>query len=165
MVAGITRALLEMGANLEDASMTRLGGEFTMMLVCALPATATEPRLKKNLAPLRKKGLTIDLKSIPAALALGQKRQAPDALISVYGTDRPGIVYEVTHLLARRKVNITDLNTKVVQQPGAGDVYIMLLEVRLPPALTMDALSADLQALQKSLGVDISCHRLDPVEL
>jgi predicted amino acid-binding ACT domain protein len=49
-------------------------------------------------------------------------------IISVYGADRPGIVYMVTKELAGRKVNITDLNTQVV---GSKDrpVYVMVLEV------------------------------------
>ena len=164
MVAGVTRALLDLGANLEDASMTRLGGEFSMMLVVSLPKIS-DAHFKKALAPLRRLGLEVSAKAIPSKLALVKKQEAPDALISVYGTDRPGIVYEVTKCLAKRKANITDLNTKVVQGDAAGNMYIMLLEIQLPDGQSMEALGQDLEALKKTLGVEITLQGLDPVEL
>ncbi len=163
MVAGVTRVLLDLGANLEDASMTRLGGEFSMMLVVSLPKIS-DAKLKKTLAPLKKLGLEASAKHIPSTLALVKKQNAPDALISVYGTDHPGIVYEVAKRLAKRKVNITDLNTKVVQGKDA-NVYIMMLEVRLPKGLSLDVLGQDLHSLKQSLGVEITLNGLDSVEL
>ncbi|MEJ7554142.1 MAG: ACT domain-containing protein, partial [Aquificaceae bacterium] len=35
IVASISKALYQMGLNLEDSSMTRLNGEFTIMLIVA----------------------------------------------------------------------------------------------------------------------------------
>src|SRR5690242_3584632 len=112
IVAGITRALLDLGANIEDASMTRLGGEFSMMLVAGISSKTPTARWSKTFAPLRRSlGVDVTLKPIPNKLAFAHKREDAVALISVYGTDRPGIVHEVARLLARHKINITDLNT------------------------------------------------------
>lgn len=163
MVAGVTRVLLDLGANLEDASMTRLGGEFSMMLLAALPLAVSSAKIDKALSPLRKLGLEATVKAVPEKDALTKNQTKPDAMISVYGTDHPGIVHAVTTLLAKRKVNITDLNTKVIR--GAQDVYIMLLEIQLPKGLTPEALQEQLDTLQETLGVEISLQLLDAVEL
>src|SRR5579864_6643835 len=140
IVAAVTHVVFELGGNLEDASMTRLGGEFAMMLVTGLPTSVTPAKLQKQLRPLEQKfDLQLSAKAISPALARGGKRAEPRYLISVYGTDRPGIVYQVAQALASRKVSITDLNTKAIQRAGA-PLYVMLLEVLTPPELDMDDL-------------------------
>ena len=97
MVAGVSRVLLDFKGNIEDASMTRLGGEFSMMLVTALPSSVSAAALAKAFKALEKKlGLQAAVKAIPAAAARRSKEEPPKYLISVYGTDRPGIVHQVT---------------------------------------------------------------------
>lgn len=165
IVAGVTRTLLGLGANMEDASMTRLGGEFSMMVIAAMPERTTPARLKKSFsAASRNLGVDITARPIPAALATAKKREEPDAILSVYGTDKPGIVHAVAALLAKKKVNITDLNTKVVSGTPA-DLYLMLLEVRLPAGLSAESLRGELQKLQAKLGVEMTLRELDSVSL
>ena len=126
IVAGVTKVLFDLGANIEDASMTRLGGEFCMMLVTALPAKTAAPKLEKSFGPLAKKlGLLVSAKPIPEAAAKRSKDESARYLISVYGTDHPGIVYQVTAALAQRGVSVTDLQTKVTGSSGK-PIYVML---------------------------------------
>lgn len=165
MVAGVTEALFELGGNIEDASMTRLGGEFAMMFVTGLPSGVTLTKLQKRLSGLEKKvGLQLTAKPINSALAHGQKRAEPRYLISVYGTDRPGIVYQVTQALAKRKVSVTDLHTKAAGT-GAKALYVMLLEVQVPTGLDLEGLRDDLDRLRQSLNVEISLQDIEAVSL
>ena len=85
-------------------------------------------------------------------------------IISVYGADRPGIVYTVTKELARRKVNITDLNTQVA---GAKDrpVYVMVLEVDIPEAVDMKELEKEFDRIRKELSVSITVRPIETLEL
>jgi glycine cleavage system transcriptional repressor len=165
IVAAVTQVLFECGGNVEDASMTRLGGEFVLMLVTALPAKITSGALQKVLHPLEKKlGLQVSAKAIPSAMAHSGKRAEARYLISVYGTDKPGIVYQVAKALAERKVSITDLHTRSLG--GAGSpVYIMLLEVQIPPALDLDGLREELDRLRTRLEVEISLQDIEAVAL
>src|SRR5256885_1944902 len=52
-------------------------------------------------------------------------------VVSVYGKDRPGIVHTVSRALADMDVNITDLRSHLAGE----DLYAMILDVSLPPAL------------------------------
>jgi glycine cleavage system transcriptional repressor len=164
MVAGLSAALYDVGGNIEDASMTRLGGEFSMMLVVSAPLKTTLSILSKKLHALEKKlGLQISVKAIPAVLAHVTKQEPPKYLISVYGTDHPGIVSELTQALAKRKVSITDLQTKV-----AGSVkplYVMLLEVAIPESADLDALRGELDDLRQKLNVEITLQDIESVAL
>ena len=80
--------------------------------------------------------------------------------MSVHGADRPGIVHGVASLLAGRSVNIVDLSTRVVGDPGHA-LYTMVLEVTLPPGADAAALEAALDALGQELGVTCRLQRSD----
>ena len=163
IVAGVSRVLFELGGNIEDASMTRLGGEFTMMLVTALPASAASLETKlKTLA--KKTGLQIAAKRISSSIARRRKEEPPKYLVSVYGADHPGIVARIAQALAKRKVSITDLQTKVTgsaQKP----VYVMLIEFQAPDSLDMDGLRSELDQLRQDLKVEISLQDIEAVAL
>ena len=157
IVAGVTRVLFEQGCNLEDTSMTILRGHFAMMLVVAVPDgldTDALDQAVRGAVP----DLLVSVRPIEDEVA-GSPPGDPWA-VSVYGADRPGIVYRVASLLADRGVNIVDLSTRVI---GAEDrpVYAMLLDVTLPEGLDAASLDADLEALAADVGVECTLHPSD----
>lgn len=116
-VASLAEALARVGANLEDASMTRLRGHFAMTLVAATLSSHAEV-----LAAVRgAAGLQVevfDVTALPAVPAAG-----PGVRVVVHGADRPGIVAAVAGELARRGGNITDLTCRL-----SGGLYVMSVE-------------------------------------
>ena len=85
-------------------------------------------------------------------------------LISVYGSDQPGIVYRVTRALADHKVNITDLNTRLIgtkEEP----VYVLMLEAILPAGMSVESTAAMMEPLRKELNVEIGVRAITPVSL
>ena len=84
----------------------------------------------------------------------------PPYLVSVYGSDHPGIVHRISTLLADNSVNITDVNTRVIGE-NQDPVYAMLLEVILPRSLDPAELDGALQATAAEVGVDASLHPAD----
>jgi glycine cleavage system transcriptional repressor len=85
-------------------------------------------------------------------------------MISVYGSDKPGIVYRVTRELGERQVNITDLNTKLIGS-ASRPVYVMMIEAVLPEGLSIEELAEVIGRLKDELQVDISVRSITPVEL
>jgi glycine cleavage system transcriptional repressor len=162
LVAGVTKVLYELGCNLEDSAMTRLAGEFAIMLTCASPQRVTAARLDQALkTTARRLGLTIQAKPLsdvahgPAGPRL--------FLVSVYGADRAGIVYRMSNLLAQSRVNITDVSTH--RTAGKKPLYHLLLEVELPRRLDSRRLEPRLQALAKRLNVTVSLRPVEPAVL
>lgn len=157
MVAAVTGALLEHGGNLEDTSMTILGGHFAMMLIVTTDADAGELE-RALLGPAASFDLSVTVRAIgddtPATPA-GEPWTA-----SIYGADRPGIVHRVATALAARNVNIVDLDTRVVGDPEH-PVYAMLLDLTIPDSVDTGALQGELADLARDLGVECSLH---PVE-
>lgn len=165
IVAGLARALFDVGGNLEDSTMTRLGDQFTVMLIVSLPGTIGLPKLQKTFAPVEKKlGLHINTQGLTPKQAHAHRREEPRFLISVYGTDKPGIVYQVTKALADRKIGITDLNTKVAQREGSS-LYLLLLEIQAPDPSNLDDLRGALDEIRQSLNVEITLQDIEAVAL
>ena len=85
-------------------------------------------------------------------------------MISVYGSDKPGIVYRVAEVLGERKINITDLNTKLVgteERP----VYVMVIEAALPEDVEEDDVNNWLAPIRDELQIDITVRTIQTVEL
>jgi glycine cleavage system transcriptional repressor len=164
-VAEVTHAVFQGGGNIEDASMTRLGGEFVMMLVVGLPSLKAADRLETSLQAMQKKTrLSMNAKRIPQSLARNRARSQATHLISVYGIDRPGIVYRAAKVLADLRINITDLNTQMIQR-GGKPIYVMMLEVQIPTRAKATALQKKMRSLGGALRLDVTLQDLNTVAL
>lgn len=165
IVAGVTKVLYNLGCNLEDSSMTRLESEFAIMLIFSAPPKATEAKLTQAFAPVGKKlKLAIHLKPLTAKeTAAPSKGEAP-FVISIYGADRAGIVFQVAQTLAKARVNITNVHTHR-SASGGPSLYAMLLEVEAPTKTTEQALTRQLAPLAKKLGVELSVRASDAAVL
>lgn len=155
IVARVTRVLLEHEGNVEDSSMTILGGQFAIMLLVDTEAGPVE--LEADLA-----AATADLGLVVTVRAVGSGSEAagPTHVLSVYGADRPGIVHAVAQGLADRDINVTHLRTRVLE--GANDVYAMLLEVSVPDGGPgAEALVAHLRTDPALAGVEVTIHPVD----
>jgi glycine cleavage system transcriptional repressor len=123
IVAHVTAALFDGGCNLGEASMMRLGGNFTIMLMVQHQGNA-----KSLLAIIAAVTASLDLHAhvdkIDGEL---HRHMVPDVRISVAGADRAGIVAKVTGVLAEAGLNILNLESDVGgdrEQP----IYIMHIE-------------------------------------
>lgn len=160
IVAGVTEVLYKLGCNLEDSAMTRLEGEFAIMLIFSAKDPVSAERLCRAYAPLeRRLGLAVHLRALSKQEATAKKRGRP-YMISVYGSDRPGIVFKVADLLSRSGVNVTDVHTH--RSAGKGpSLYLMLLEIEIPQKTPIAALEKRLRALGTAMGVRVNLRASD----
>lgn len=122
IVAKLTETLFHGGCNLGEASMARLGGNFSIMLMVEGAESAA---LEKLLRPVTDAlGLRLHIDPIQGEL---HRHVEPNVQVTVYGADRPGIVAQATSALTVAGFNILDLNTDVAgtdERP----IYIMLID-------------------------------------
>jgi glycine cleavage system transcriptional repressor len=159
IAAAVTRVLLEHDLNLEDAEMAILRGHFAIILVLAAPDELDERALRDDLERVRLE-VPLETVSLTEVTALGVESVIATHAISVYGADHPGIVHGVAEALAHAEVNVVDMSTRVVGEPGA-ELYVMLLEVSLPSQLDDAGLEELLAGVAQAQGVDVSARALD----
>jgi glycine cleavage system transcriptional repressor len=163
IVADVTEVLYHLGCNIEDSSCTMLGGDFAMILIVSHEFPFGMEDIETAFGRLHERtGLVIHIRHLEESEVCPIEQHGELCLISVYGSDRPGIVYRVTRTLADRGVNITDLNTRLI---GTVDepVYVLMLEAVLPPPLSISEVEGLLASLKDDLSVEIGVRPITPV--
>jgi glycine cleavage system transcriptional repressor len=163
IVAGVTGTLLEHEVNLEDSQMAILRGHFTMTLIVSAPDLVDLPALRADLERTRAR-LGLDAITVSRVSDTPPDERGPSHIVTVYGADHPGLVHAVTAELTHVDVNVTDLNTRLVDQDG-DPLYVMMLEVALPDGLGEDELRRLLEVVAREQEVEVSVRPLDQVAL
>lgn len=155
--AGLVDALAEVvadhGGNWERSQLTELAGMFAGMVLVRVPHDGADA-FRAALDPLREQGL-LDV-TLKAAQSDGLPDDAATMRFEVVGADRPGIVHEVSHLLADQGVGIVDLRTWTESAAMAGQpLFRARAEVRLPTGVDAADITAALEDLADDLMVDV----------
>jgi glycine cleavage system transcriptional repressor len=150
IVARVTSTLTEAGCNLGEASMIRLGGNFTIMLMVTGDRGAGE--LEAILAPVAaEQRLRLHIDPVTGG---GHQHLIPNIQVRVIGADRAGIVAAVTSALARTGFNILELESDVAGDAGR-PVYIM--NIQGCSEVTVETLREAVEGLHgQGIAVDIS---------
>ncbi len=153
IVAKVTSALYEGGCNLGEASMARLGGNFTIMMMVSTDKAIKQ--LSDLLAPVVESlGLHLHLDHIEGKL---HQHMSADVVITVSGADRSGIVAHVTGALAEAGLSILDLSSDVA---GSEDKPIYIMQIEGHAAEGVEALTSALEII-KAEGVDVNLQEID----
>lgn len=164
IIARVSGILFKNGCNLEDMSMTRLERHLAMMIIVCYEESKKK-KTQADLETLAKSGLSFFWKDLNVKLNAVRsdrvmKAAATSCLVTAIGKDRTGIVYEVSGLMSALKLNITDLNSRVLGS-GKNTLYSMMLEVDIPAKFSLSKLSNAAAKLAKKLNVEI---QIKPVE-
>jgi len=155
LVESVARAVAEHGGNWLESRMCRLGGEFAGILRVEIPAE------KKSalLAALQKiSSLNVVVQPSQSAVAATSGRQTK---LEIVGSDRPGIVREITSALARANVNVEEFFSEVVSAPMSGEtLFKASARLQLPERCDLAALKRDLEKIAADLLVDVSFAEL-----
>jgi glycine cleavage system transcriptional repressor len=161
IVAGVSSDLLAHGLNIEDSQMSILRGRFTIVLVVAGGEELDVQGLRAGLGATAER-LGLDAVSLdelaedqPATLA------EPSLIVTVYGADHPGIVHAVATTLAEHHVNITDMQTRLVSEPGSEEIYAMMLELALPGGVGQADVEELFGTVRREQGVQVTVRELE----
>jgi glycine cleavage system regulatory protein len=156
--AGLVNAVAEVvaghGGNWERSQMAELAGKFAGIVLVTVPDTSVDA-LVSALEPLH--GM-LEIHAQAGAVELdviepGAQRFALDLI----GTDRPGIVREITDVLAAHSVNIDTLRTETRDAPmSGGRLFEASAVLEVPSRADLGALRVALEKLANELMVDIS---------
>ncbi|MGD8567145.1 MAG: ACT domain-containing protein [Gammaproteobacteria bacterium] len=155
IVAQVTEALFNEQCNFGEASMSRLGGNFTIMLM--VQYDGDRQRLDDIVNVMAAKlGLHCHVDSIEGHL---HDHREPDVRISVYGPDRTGIVAHVTGTLTQAGLEIYDLESDV---GGTDDNPVYIMHIEGHAANGVDKLREALQA-ESEPGIETHLEEIDTV--
>ena len=164
IVSQVTEILYRLGFNIADSSCSILGGQFSMILIISSPKMKVDSDFKEDFSALEESNLSVYIRTLKPGGEISPDNEGEHCMISVYGSDKPGIVYQVAKELGQRKINITDLNTKLIGEEKS-PVYVMMLEATLPEGIELQDVESWMKELKQQLKVDISVRSLETMEL
>ncbi len=156
LVAGVIAAH---GGSWLESRMSHLCGKFAGILRAELPpervAAATAA-----LAALEGRGLKVIVETAARAAEAPAERRMDLELV---GLDRPGIVREISQLLAGNGVNVEELTTNRVSAPMSAEMlFEARAHVRVAPATDVGKLRAELERLASDLVVEVKLTPAEP---
>jgi glycine cleavage system regulatory protein len=153
LVQSVAEKLSAVGANWEEGKMARLAGQFAGILLVTVEAGRAD-ELVASLRGLDATGLQVT----------ARRTQAPDPStghsvfeLKITANDRPGIVRDVSRVLAERGVNVEELETEVTSAAmSGGPLFNYRAVIHAPGGVALDDLRGRLEALGSELMVDLS---------
>lgn len=163
VIAAVAKVLFENGCNIEDVSQTILQTEFAGVFIASVPDSVRPDDLQAKLGKtLDAMGLSVLLRQMASA-GIWQAPPSEPFVITTFGPDRPGLVAGVTELLARFRVNISNL--KAVFRGGDNpSANTMIYEVDIPSDINQNLFREALFERGRELNLDISLQHRDIFE-
>jgi glycine cleavage system regulatory protein len=158
LVEAIARLVAQHGGNWLESRMCRLGGEFAGILRVHIDSAA-QGQLEHDLKALQSQGITVTTCPARDGREDGPRRMAA---LELMGQDRPGIVREISHALARQGINVEELTTECKSAPMSGEMlFTAKARLQLPESCAMAELRNELERLGGNLLVDVSLEELN----
>lgn len=158
IVAGIGEAIYKLGGNIEELSQTVVRGYFTIIvsatfsniLSCeevrdAVAATGTSDELE---VAVRLRKSSEPLSATPS--------KYDSFVLTLFGKDKLGVIYNIASYLASHGINITDLYGKTDDNS-----FTMVLELSVPPEIGPSELKTELEELGRSFGMSAHFQHVD----
>lgn len=157
LVESIARVVAEHGGNWLESRMCRLGGEFAGILRVEI-AAEKKTALLDAMQKLQQGGLQIVIRADQLATAVVAGKQTK---LEIVGSDRPGIVRDITSALARAGVNVEEFSSELVSAPMSGEpLFKAVARLQIPERCDLAALKKDLEKIAADLLVDVSFAEL-----
>jgi glycine cleavage system regulatory protein len=152
IVEDLSDALATHGGNWTESSMMTLAGKFAGILLAEVPEDRAASFLRV-LDSLEAGGMQIVAqRSGKPARPEGAKEYS----IELVGQDHPGIVHEITGVLARLGINVQELETTVQSASMSGEsLFVAHARILVPEEVSPERLRDEMEELANELMVDI----------
>jgi glycine cleavage system transcriptional repressor len=156
IVEEVTKTMLGLDGNVETSRMTRLGGEFAILMLVSLPAARADD-VDSAFESLSQQGYRITATTTDRTVAEAHRGWLRYQ-IEVHGADHEGIIHEISRGLAQRRINIESADTGTTRAPVSGTpLFSMTALVAVPPDLPESEWTADLRdaGYQANVGITV----------
>jgi len=152
IVEAVSELLADHGGNWTESSMMSLAGQFAGILLASLPNEQAEAFIEK-LVVLESEGMRIVARRSGVVVSPGTTREFT---LDLVGQDRPGIVHDITRILAKHRINVQELETHCQSASMSGEnLFLAHARLRVPNDASVENIQGDLEDLANELMVDI----------
>jgi glycine cleavage system regulatory protein len=152
IVETLSELLADHDGNWTESSMLSMAGQFAGILLASVPDQQADAFVE-GLAKLKSEGLQIVAqRSGPAPIPAKEQ----EFTLDLVGQDRPGIVHDITQILAKHQVNVQELETTCQSASMSGEsLFLAHARLLIPDEASVNELQDELEDLANELMVDI----------
>lgn len=152
LVEQLSAVIERNGGNWHESRLSQLGGKFAGLILVSLPAQRSQS-LETQLGALAETGLSV---RVTATCEGNVPAPGRDITLTVLGPDRPGIVREISAALARRHINVLEMDSEVNSAPMSAEmIFTARIAAWIPEATDMDDLTASLDEIANQMTLEI----------
>ncbi|BCW97392.1 MAG: amino acid-binding protein [Armatimonadota bacterium] len=149
IVAAVSGAVASLGGNITHLSQTVLRGYFTIILSLEASDSLDAETLRETIAASGAPGeFQVGAAPFEDSVAWHPDRPQERFVLTARCRDRSGIIHRISRTLAEASINIDDFYAYVLD----GDL-IMILELGVPPGVSVPEIQKDLQRLAEEEGI------------
>ncbi|MGI9569651.1 MAG: glycine cleavage system protein R [Desulfobulbia bacterium] len=153
LVASISEVVSRHSGNWVDSSMAHLKGEFAGIICAEIPSPNLS-EFKSDLVALGDDNIEIQIRNNNEQDSVFDGGQAT---FEVTGADHPGIVHEVSRVLAQLEVNIEMLQTEVYSASMSGNqMFRARVKIFYPANIEISEIINALEDIANDIMVDIA---------
>lgn len=152
IVDDFSRVVYELGCNIADSRMTKLGEEFAILLMVEGPWNQLA-KLEAQLADLESRlGMTIISRQTESRV---EHKDILPYSVEVVSLDHPGIVHKLASFFSQRNINIEDLSTSSYAAPHTGTpMFSVQINVGIPAHIQIAELREEFMDFCDTLNLD-----------
>jgi glycine cleavage system regulatory protein len=152
LVTTLAASVADNGGNWLSSRMAHLGGQFAGLLHVEISSERVDA-LKAALKLLENQGLRIIVHQEDEAAPVDS---GTPAQLDLVGQDQPGILRQITGVLAKHHINIEELFTERTEAPMSGGMlFHAQAKVLVPSLAELPVVRSDLEKLAADLMVEL----------
>ncbi|MCO1335251.1 amino acid-binding protein [Microbulbifer sp. OS29] len=156
VVEKLSTVIADNCGNWEDSHMAHFAGKFAGILRVAVAADKCQA-LKDALTELAESGYNLIVEDAIAVSARPQQALT----LKLVGSDRPGIVREISRALTAHHINMEQLETTCGSTPWSGEpLFRAECTISVAEDMDLDGLRDELDQIANELGVEIDCEEI-----
>lgn len=152
LVETLSRIVKEHEGNWLESRMSHLAGKFAGIVQVQVN-NKNKTALESSLKALKSEGWVIGVEDS----SNNDQRNQPCAKLNIVGNDRPGIVKDVSQVLAKLGVNVLELNTQFESAAMTAEaLFKTQADIQTPEELELDDVRDALEDISNDLMVEIT---------
>ncbi len=152
----LAAVVAEHGGNWDSSRMARLGGQFAGMALVRFEGDAGGEGFTNAIAALAERGLRVNIEPAETTQTTDTADEPRLLSLELVGNDRPGILAEISRVLAAHEVNVEELGTACEEAPMAGgELFRLRALLAATSSCVTTKLEADLEAISAELMVEV----------
>tara|TARA_Y100000814_G_scaffold291217_1_gene267192 strand:+ start:938 stop:1465 length:528 start_codon:yes stop_codon:yes gene_type:complete len=156
IISDITKEISNLNGNIETSKMIKLEQDFNVLMLISIN--------KERIEELTKKLHSYNDLDILVKKASNRNENEEDKYIFILkGADTEGIVHQCTQLFSKLKINITDLETQLMNAPITGSpLFYIKAIISIPKSESMEMIKDAINQLEVEANVKIKFDIYNP---